>query len=179
MNRSEIISQCYEIPGQTWPTELGWLYDELRHSKSHAEIGTYCGRSLLASCGGMESANVVAVDNFTGWPAPQWVEAVLQATLLLIPRSVNVRLIRGMSIDAARECHSEKMTFDSVFIDACHDYAECKADIEAGSAVIKPGGLLCGHDYWPAHVGVMDAVNEALAGNFKVFSGSRIWHTRL
>ena len=179
VSRSKIIKLCYEVPGQMWPTELGWLYDELKDSKFHAEIGTYCGRSLLASCSGMRNAKVVAVDNFSDWSAPQWVESVLQATLQLVPSTVSVSLLKCMSIDAARHCYAMQQKFDSVFIDACHEYAECKADIEAWSPLVKPGGLLCGHDYWTAHVGVMDAVNEALAGKFNVFSGTRIWYTRL
>ena len=139
MTRDEIISACYQIPGQTWPTELGWLYDELQNSKSHVEIGTYCGRSLLASCGGMSDATVISVDNFSASSSKEWVESVLNATLRMIPRSVSVRVLQMHSIDAARQCCIQGLQFDSLFIDGCHEYAECKADIEAWRPMIKPG----------------------------------------
>jgi len=175
MDRQQVIDACYLVPGQTWPTELGWLYDELRHSKTHAEIGTFCGRSLLASCGGMWPGSVVySIDDMSEWPNPEWVDAVRGATMRLIPAGVTVHFLRMNSIDAARELRGVK--FDSIFIDGCHEYAECGADIQAWSSLVRPGGLICGHDYWPADAGVMDAVNKFVP-DFKCFSGTRIWWT--
>jgi predicted O-methyltransferase YrrM len=163
-----------------WPIELGWLYDELAFSKSHAEIGTYCGRSLLASCGGMSDSCVLSVDNHSvdmGIPI-EWVKTVKQATLKLIPESVNVVEVVKPSVNQATVCQIAGLMFDSVFIDGCHEYAECRADIEAWLPLVKPGGLICGHDYWANHSGVMSAVNSVLAG-FSVFEGSRIWFKRV
>jgi hypothetical protein len=55
---------------------------------------------------------------------------------------------------------------DFVFIDADHSYEGCKADIEAWRQTLKPGGLLCGHDYdntaFPKY-GVKKAVDEFAA----------------
>jgi predicted O-methyltransferase YrrM len=176
MNRQETIRQCYQIPGQMWPVELGWLYDTISQSKSHAEIGTYCGRSLLASCAGMQPGSMVAtVDDETHWTHPEWIESVQAATRRLLPGHVNILRFPMHSIDAARECQRLGHKFDSVFIDADHNYAECRADIEAWRPLLKPGGLLCGHDYWTQDVGVMDAVNENFEGRHTVISGTRIW----
>ena len=83
--RQKTIEQCYQVPGQTWPVELGWLYDTISQSKSHAEIGTYCGRSLLASCAGMKKfSEVVAVDDGSEWVNRQWVERVLTDKVSLL-----------------------------------------------------------------------------------------------
>jgi SAM-dependent methyltransferase len=56
--------------------------------------------------------------------------------------------------------------FDFVFIDACHQYRFVKEDIQAWWPLVKPGGILCGHDYrqnkrkdW----GVVQAVDEFAA----------------
>ena len=177
MNRDETIRQCYQVPGQTWPVELGWLYDNICQSKSHAEIGTFCGRSLLASCAGMNpGAFILSVDDRSEWTNKGWVSLVQEATFAMIPQSV--RTINAHSIDALRSSTVSGLTFDSIFIDGCHEYAECKADIEGWMTLLNPGGLICGHDYWPAHVGVMDAVNEVFEGKHQVVAGTRIWWYR-
>jgi predicted O-methyltransferase YrrM len=162
-----------------WPVELGWLYDTISQSKSHAEIGTYCGRSLLASCAGMQRfSEVVSVDDGSIWQNRNWVQTVQHATVDLLPDHVWVKNFAMHSQDAARECHRTGLRFDSVFIDADHNYAECKADIEAWRTLLKPAGLICGHDYWTQDVGVMDAVNEAFEGRHSVVPGTRIWFFR-
>lgn len=179
MDRTETIKQCYQIPGQTWPVELGWLYDTIGQSKSHAEIGTYCGRSMLASCAGMSSgSSVMIVDDESLYLNKDWTRSVLAATLKLMP-DLWVEQISMNSIDAARKCKQTGMSFDSIFIDADHNYAECKADIQAWMPLLRTGGLICGHDYWPVHIGVMDAVNEVFEGKHSVVPGTRIWHFRL
>ena len=177
--RQRTIEQCYQVPGQTWPVELGWLYDNISKSKSHAEIGTYCGRSLLASCAGMRKfSKVVSVDDGSQWPNRQWVERVQAATFEILEQNVAIHSFRMHSVDAARECHRLGHKFDSIFVDADHNYAECKADIFAWKELLKPGGLICGHDYWAKDVGVMDAVNEVFEGRHSVVPGTRIWFFR-
>jgi predicted O-methyltransferase YrrM len=179
MNREETIYQCYSVPGQTWPVELGWLYDTIGQSKAHLEIGTYCGRSLLASCSGMSpGSSVVSVDDGSHWKITEWVLAVQQATIDLLPDHVSVKRLSMSSINAAIECSRKGLQFDSIFIDAEHFYAECKADIEAWMPLLKPGGLICGHDYWTQDVGVMDAVNDVFEGRHEVVQGTRIWFHR-
>lgn len=176
----ETIQLCYLVPGQTWPVELGWLLHNLQQSRFHAEIGTFCGRSLLASCGGMRKrAKVFSIDNQSEWTNREWVKSVQDATLKLI-ETAQVTVINANSTDACRSLEPEwRGKLDSVFIDGCHEYAECKADIQAWMPLIRPGGLICGHDYWSQHVGVMDAVNEVFHGKHDVASGTRIWFSRV
>jgi len=50
--------------------------------------------------------------------------------------------------------------FDFVFIDAEHTYEGVRDDIAAWRSKVKPGGLLCGHDYDENFVGVRKAVDE-------------------
>jgi hypothetical protein len=45
-------------------------------------------------------------------------------------------------------------------VDAAHDEASVRRDIALARRLLRPGGLLCGHDYsefWP---GVMAAVDD-------------------
>lgn len=177
MERHECVTRCYQIPGQTWPSELCWLYDTCAKSLAHVEIGTFCGRSLMAACGGMsKNSLVVSVDNdCVAWDK-QWVKTVRHATLSLIEQEV-VEANSG-SIEASLRFYNEGLRFDSIFIDACHAYAECKADIEAWLPLLKPGGIISGHDYWTAHTGVMYAVNDVFKDQFKVVESTRIWFAR-
>ncbi len=179
--RSRIISACYAIPGQCWPVELGWLFDELQHSKAHVEVGSYCGRSLLASCGGMQESVVWSIEPFRCLPVNlKWHKRVYNATCEFISETCRgVGLIKQEcgSIEAARKLCNEGILLDSIYIDGDHHYAEVKADIQSWMPLIKPGGLICGHDYWAADTGVMDAVNECVPG-FQVAPNTRIWWSK-
>jgi hypothetical protein len=77
-------------------------------------------------------------------------------------------IVRADSADAAAETPDGSRDF--VFIDADHSYEAVRDDIAAWLPKIRPGGLLCGHDYskpgersavgWP---GVVRAVDEAVS----------------
>lgn len=72
-------------------------------------------------------------------------------------------IVRSDSVAAAADIADGSLDF--VFVDADHSYAGCLADIDAWHPRLKPGGLLCGHDYdrtdLPnARWGVKQAVTE-------------------
>lgn len=67
------------------------------------------------------------------------------------------RLVREATPDAA--IHFSAIDF--AFIDADHSYEAVAADIESWRHTLKPGGLLCGHDYGDRRFGVTRAVDEA------------------
>ena len=55
---------------------------------------------------------------------------------------------------------------DFVYIDAAHDYANVKADIEAWAEKVRPGGIVSGDDYYEFPSGdgeVIPAVDEYVA----------------
>jgi hypothetical protein len=163
-----------------WPQELCWLYDTFRKSRTHAEVGAFCGRSLFASSVGMEpGSTVIAVepfllDDLADNPGPAWVKHVFKGTVTEIQKH-NVDIIHSQkkSLDAIHDF--QKMRFDSVFIDASHHYADVACDIQCWMPLIKSGGIIAGHDYWPRDPGVMDAVSE-LIPNFRVVDNTRIWY---
>jgi predicted O-methyltransferase YrrM len=180
--RHDCITKAYAIPGQTWSRELCWLYDTVSKSRHHAEIGVYCGRSLFASCGGgPRGQEIYMVDNDSESIDTAWVRAVRWATVAMLQRANPSVVIHDYreSLESARFLHKQGVQLDSVFIDGCHEYAECLADISAWRPLVRPGGIICGHDYWPAHVGVMDAVNEYFRDGFEVVPETRIWFARV
>ena len=55
----------------------------------------------------------------------------------------------------------EQNSLDAVYIDAAHNYRAVKKDLENSRIVVKPGGIIMGHDYQEeAMPGVFRAVNE-------------------
>lgn len=188
LGNREATVKSYLIPGQTWPSELSWLYNLTRNSKVHVEVGVFCGRSLFASTVGMRAGQVYAVDRpfpivgNTGFPSHEWTSEVVTATLKAI-RAVNpnvgITQLNCGSINASREVkvrHPDGI--DSIFIDAGHEYEHCYGDIEAWLPLVRPGGIICGHDYSSMFPGVCDAVNELLPG-FKIEPDTRIWYKQL
>ena len=75
--------------------------------------------------------------------------------------------IRRMTSEAAA-AETLDGSLDFVFIDADHSYEGCSADIRLWAPKVRPGGLLCGHDYGhvrPEFNGVIRAVDEAFEAN--------------
>jgi len=53
--------------------------------------------------------------------------------------------IRLPSVQAAKRYEDHSLDF--VYLDASHDYESVRADIEAWTPKVKPGGVIAGHDY--------------------------------
>lgn len=77
-------------------------------------------------------------------------------------------------------------TLDFVFVDADHTYSGASRDIQAWAPKLKPGGLLCGHDYDRPDLpnvqwGVKQAVDEfAEASGLTVeLGGDHTWFIRM
>lgn len=60
---------------------------------------------------------------------------------------------------------------DFVFIDAAHSYKAVKDDIARWQPKVKPGAWFGGHDYHPAHPGVVRAVDEAFGERIELLPG--------
>jgi hypothetical protein len=175
--RNTIISKSYLIPGNCWPTELGIIYDSCYGKNSYTEVGVFCGKSLfVASLALGKNATITIVDDLSEYgtfPSPEYGKKVLSLTLEQIKihkPDITIIEIYKPSVQAAVEARSS----DVIYIDACHEYAECKADIEIWSRKLNNHGFMIGHDYCSRHPGVMDAVNEACI-DFMTFDRTRIW----
>lgn len=56
-----------------------------------------------------------------------------------------IEMIRKKSLDAVRDFQDESLDF--VYLDANHRYSHVLDDLNSWWSKVKPGGLLCGHDY--------------------------------
>lgn len=65
-------------------------------------------------------------------------------------------------------------SIDLVFIDADHSYNGVRADIDEWLTKVRPGGIICGHDYCDDFPGVIEAVNESFAGRVSLYNDT-VW----
>jgi hypothetical protein len=116
--------------------ELHGLFDLIKeHFDKHSnicEIGTYLGVSseLFALC----CEDIISVD-----------KRKLDGLEDVLLRNDNFKFMNMTSEEASS--HFEDGFFDGVYIDARHEYEYVKQDIELWLPKVKPGGVLCGHDY--------------------------------
>lgn len=166
-----------------------WLRDQARRAERIIEVGVWKGRSTLVLARATRGT-VWAVDTWAGTPddAEQHerlyaaevesgdVYAEFRRNLNPHIRAGKVVPVRMDSQVAARHLLMKHgQTFDFVFIDADHSYEGAMGDIEAYRPLIRPGGIMAGHDYhWP---GVERAVTELLTG--VVLGPKSIWSVRL
>lgn len=82
----------------------------------------------------------------------------LETLRQVAPFAGRYTVLRMTSADAAARVPE----IDFAWIDGNHRYEWVKADLEAYWPKVRPGGVLCGHDYHdtPPHVGVKSAVDE-------------------
>jgi len=129
------------------------------------EIGSYVGQSTTMFAD--EAKLVISVDPYMNdyddkddaCHAADLPTTVYEKFLENTAGYDNISHIKMTSDDAIAVLNNLKV--DLVYIDGVHTYDQVKKDIENYRHIVKPGGLLCGHDYIYHFQGVVDAVDEA------------------
>jgi SAM-dependent methyltransferase len=169
----------------------GWFYDderiayqkmvsEIKNGKI-VEVGVWKGLSLSSILDICKSNNneLYAID---AWlpvendPAlsesrTRDIFSIFKTNLKLLGHSDTVRVIRKRSLEAADDFSDNSL--DLVFIDADHSYNAVIADIRKWWDKLKPGGILCGHDF-TFKEGVCRAVTVLFHNSFELVGGS-VW----
>ena len=70
-------------------------------------------------------------------------EAAIEATDFARDRR---EILRMQSLVASEVCNFSKRSFDFVLIDADHTFDAVRADLRCWWPLVRPGGLICGHD---------------------------------
>lgn len=171
------ISRARAIEGWMRSSELTWLAEQSTTHSAICEVGSWKGRSTRALAD-HTPGKVWAVDN---WRGPHDLEKYYTSFAELIERggqeifrqfcanlephisTGKVVPICADSVESARLFVAAGQTFDMVFIDADHAYDCIRDDILAYQPLVRPGGLLCGHDFG-GYNGVTRAVEEMMPG---------------
>lgn len=154
--------------------EIGKLLNALGYARG-AEVGVQYGkysRIILSTWGG----HLTMVDAWREFPKEQYVDLANVSEVEHLRNMAwaveNVQafmgryeIVRALSANAA-ERHADQ-SLDFVYLDADHSYEGVMKDMKAWRPKIRPGGMLCGHDYLDAVIqegnfGVKSAVNDFL-----------------
>jgi len=158
------------IPGAMAEEALTWLYRHAKGMNSILEIGSRYGRSTTALLTGCHECNgkVTCVDL---WEEKLHPTAYAQFIKNMDPFRARINIYRGRSHDLAEVLYGH---WDMIFIDGSHEYPDVKLDLN--DYVERADILICGHDYTPAHPGVVKAVDEYFGGQLNLeFGPNNIW----
>ena len=182
LHRVGIRRYWYDIDGWfTWRSAQEEAVNTFADGSRFVEVGTYLGRSLCSLGEVVERSgkriDVIGIDTCRG-SGPEGLRGkdyhagavaegdgsfagALHKNVLDCGFGETITLIISDSINAARLFNDASLEW--VHLDARHDYASVKADIEAWLPKVKAGGWLSGDDYdeqkWPE---VVQAVSDLL-----------------
>lgn len=173
----------YWTPRPVMPVreELGFLLNARRLLGAGAEVGVRDGWFSEVILRRWKGRHLLSVDPWREFGSAEYIdrsnvaqedhEANLATTRARLERFGNRSAIwRMTSAEAADKVVPASLDF--VYLDARHDYESVLEDLEAWADKVRPGGLLCGHDYvdgffLDGDFGVKSAVDE--------FFGRRGW----
>jgi predicted O-methyltransferase YrrM len=158
------------------------------------EVGTWCGNTAIPLAQKVKENNgkLICVDHFKGNVGTDLIESAAACDVYgMFKGSVASQGLEDTIItiigDSKHLRFIKPYCFDFVFIDGDHRYSGVSKDIDNLWLSVRPGGILCGHDYNSrefderyievdfvegVHHGVTKAVNEAFE---KVNVESTIW----
>ncbi len=144
---------------------LARLFCQLGY-KTGAEIGVGSGPYSEAICQHNPGVQLYCIDAWQPYPdyrdftnAEHLESDYAQAQIRLGP--YRAKLIRSMSMDAAKEFYDGSLDF--IYIDANHDSPYIDQDIACWSPKVRSGGIVSGHDYVGIHPDVIRAVDNYVA----------------
>ncbi len=176
-----IVSNHTERPYTDWGQVHGWfdlgdavvlttLLNRLPLGGLVVNVGTFAGRNLAAVAGTIRQRGlkVLAVDPWVSTAQYHQTPDEWQNTYDIFCQMLrdfglrdNVTAMKMTSFEAATTF--KPRTLDLVFVDAEHTYEAVSCDIMSWRPLLKPGGIIAGHDYGhPLYPGVRAAVDELL-----------------
>jgi hypothetical protein len=134
--------------------DLPKLLNELHLVGTGAEIGVYTGQFSAHILREWKGKCLYSIDPWMHQSRKMDVSDVQQdeqdkllsrSVATLQPFKSRSHIMREFSVQAARSFYKHQLDF--VYIDACHDYRSVWADINAWYPIVKPHGVIAGHDY--------------------------------
>jgi len=146
--------------------DLAGLFNELGFEIG-AEIGVDKGEYSETMCLRNPSLKLYSIDPWDGVYSKSFPEAKKRLA------KHNCEIIRKASMEAVKDFTPSSLDF--VYIDGDHSYEHVLEDITGWSKIVRPGGIVSGHDYLRVRfkhrrMGVRKAVDQYLSShNIKEF----------
>lgn len=162
---------------------------EPERKKVIVEVGSFVGTSSAIFAEQLQQQGILyCVDTWKGTPSDvskQWVDAIggqkplfeqFKQNMAAYIKQNTVVPVMGTSLETAQRLREQGLQADLVFIDA--DHTRVAEDIAAWMPLVRPGGIICGHDYNPE---VFDAVVRDVQAAFgdTVDVNATVWIKRL
>lgn len=192
----EMWRRVLDLPMMRWgKNEMAPLIDLLPEGAAVAEVGVFAGECSVQFLRSPRVRDLLCVDTWEGGydlsghdvASTADMEAVFFAfkqRMWASGQAKKCAVFTGTSLQAAailkrkREIKPLVPPIDLVYLDADHSYEATVADIRAWKPLVKPGGILAGHDYsehWPS---VVEAVTDELGKPDYTFPDSS-WAVRI
>lgn len=81
-----------------------------------------------------------------------------------------IRPMRMTGLEGLSLLSEDRIALDWIYIDGSHKYDAVIADIESAVATVRPGGIICGHDYGHKFKGLTRAVHECFGSGVLTFA---------
>lgn len=172
MTDEQVLTLCHPIEGWMYDNELLWLHQQALTRRTILEIGVWQGRSTTALASATPGT-VYAVDHWQGSPEERGTYHKVLTTKEGSEQTYHMaytNLRQFIQTDKCRllRCDSEDMitlleffrpqTIDMLFLDGGHDFRSVTQNLKQLIPLVKPDGLVCGHDrFWP---GVSQALQD-------------------
>ena len=142
-----------------------------RGAKYGVEVGTDHGKYAQQLCEGIPHLELVCIDPWVAYKEGEEVHDQTEVDAIYTEAKNRLEpykalIIKTTSMNALDQFEDDSLDF--VFIDGNHEYEHVLEDIEGWYEKVKPGGIVCGHDYKVDPVnnyGVIQAVNEYVKDN--------------
>jgi len=171
----QMASQDYSIGLTAHYQPLAQLIKE-RGYKTGVEVGTAYGGNAFHLLQNSELDSLICIDPYIFYPAmpgftcQEEYDTLYQfavARLALYPNAIISRIDSKQFIIDNKDINGN---YDFVFLDGSHDYKDVIWECMHYSKIIKPGGVLSGHDY-----NIFEGVNKAV-DEFADITGKQV-HT--
>ncbi len=190
-NNNINIEHALKCDGFMSEQELLWLGKMSKQNKICCEVGSWHGRSSRSILDNLtEGGKLFCIDTWNGSIGEQDTNhssarnmngdaaffEFMQNNMDGV-QSGGVIPLRISGENASKLFKEKNIKFDFCFIDAGHTFDEVKKDIECWLPLVKDGGIICGHDYYPDN-SVWEGVKRAVDSffpNVEYIPNTSIW----
>lgn len=157
---SHLLDKAF-LPTWTGRGEMAYIAEQASHASQAAEFGSYMGASAWIMLKANPNLHLWVCDPFMVFGTDWVVKHFLAAEIA----EGRCEVIKKYSREASDQLSHVRGKLDYVFIDDGHAKEDVVLDIECWKPLVRPGGILFGHDYEPPNE-VAQAVQENLPGHY-------------